>query len=133
MTLWCPRALNPLLSSEVSIGRNWRGKVPERTGPMAAICHPQPPRGESLPSVSEARNSREWLGRLNAFNRPSKRPWETTLTTTAALFYRKPLHGAFHTRLYRILHVKCHNLTPRATSVGTPKKSCGNDWNGNIL
>lgn len=39
------------------------------------------PRG-FLPSVSEARNSREWLGRLNAFNRPPNRPWETTLPTT---------------------------------------------------
>jgi hypothetical protein len=45
MTLRRLRALNPLLFSEVSIGQNWRGKVPERTGPMAAICHPQPPGG----------------------------------------------------------------------------------------
>jgi len=129
MTLRCPRAL--LLFSEVlgKIGgaKCWKELVwwlPSATPNLRGF----------LSLVSDSLNSREWLGRLNAFNRPSNRPWETTLTTTAALFCCKPLHGAFHTRLYRILHVKCHNLIPRATSsIGTPKKFYGNDWNRNIL
>jgi len=74
MTLECPPTLNPSLLFGTRVSERFqRNEALERTGPMAAICHPQPP-GVSAVGLGSLELSREWLGRLNAFNRPANRP-----------------------------------------------------------